>query len=260
MIVIESAVFEGTLRHRRHSPVPHAFTYRLFMVLLDIDRIPALMRVTRLASHNRFNWATFDDRDHLGDPARSLRARLGDEARRAGADMPDGPIFLLTHLRYFGYCFNPISFYYLFDGHGRLVHVVAEVNNTFGGSQIYWLPVERRGRAYRARASKTLYVSPFLPVDLDYRFALTLPADRHVVHIDAVRDGERVFDATLSLVRRPWSARALRRSLARQPAMTAQVMAAIHWQAVKLWWKGVPAVLRRTPDGVGERAAWEDRQ
>jgi DUF1365 family protein len=256
-VVIEPGLFVGSLRHRRRASVPHAFTYRLFMVLLDIDRIPAQMGLSAVTSYNRPNWATFDERDHLGDPTKPLRSRLENSAARSGLELPEGPIFLLTQLRYLGYCFNPVSFFYLFDRADRLRLVLAEVNNTFGGSQAYWLHPEREGRAFRARAAKTLYVSPFLPVDLEYRFVLTPPASRLVAHIDAVRDGASVFDATLSLQRRPWNAREMRRCLLRHPAMTARVTAGIHWQALKLWWKGVPVVPRRSADGVRERSLWE---
>ena len=108
--MIDSGLFVGTLRHRRFTPVAHAFTYPLFMVLLDVDRLPELMRVSRVTSYNRWNWASFHDRDHLGDPARGLRDRLAVDATRHGIDLPDGRIFLLTHLRYLGYGFNPVSF------------------------------------------------------------------------------------------------------------------------------------------------------
>ncbi|MEO5894101.1 MAG: DUF1365 domain-containing protein [Vicinamibacterales bacterium] len=253
--MIASGLFVGRLRHRRFTPVAHTFTYPLFMALLDIDRLPELMRVSRLTSYNRWNWASFDDRDHLGDPSRPVRDRLMVDANRHGVELPDGPVFLLTHLRYLGYCFNPVSFFYCFDGAQRLQLVLAEVNNTFGGSQSYWLRPEPSSRAFRSAAAKSLYVSPFMPVDLDYGFALTPPAGRLVAHMTAVRAGSVWFDATLSLERRPWSAATIRRALFRQPALTASVMAGIHWQALKLWWKGVPVVARMTGDGVGERAA-----
>lgn len=247
--MIEPGLFVGTLRHRRFTPVPHSFVYRTFMALVDVDRVEELMRVSRLTSHNRWNWATFDDRDHLGDPAQPLRARLATDARAQGLELPDGPILLLTHLRYLGYCFNPVSFFYLFDRAGALRLVMAEVNNTFGGSHNYWLRPDPASRTFRSAAEKSLYVSPFMPPDLSYAFAFTPPANRLVVHMDTVRDGTVLFDATLSLERRPWSAREIRRQLMRHPAMTAQVMAGIHWQAVKLWWKGVPVVPRESNDG-----------
>ena len=253
--MIKSGLFVGTLRHRRFTPVPHAFAYPLFMALLDIDRVPELMRVSRWTSHNRWNWASFDDRDHLGDPVRPLRERLALDAARHEVDLPDGRIFLLTHLRYLGHCFNPVSFFYCFDGTNRLRVVLAEVHNTFGGSHNYWLRPDGASRGFRSAAAKSLYVSPFMPVDLDYEFALTAPADSLVAHMETVKDGTVCFDATLSLERRPWNATEIRRALLRHPAMTATVVAGIHWQALALWWKGVPLVRRVTGDGVGERAA-----
>ena len=236
-----SGIYVGTLRHRRFSPVPHEFTYPLFMVLLDVDRIAELMAASRFTSWNRFNWATFDDRDHLGDPHRPLRDRLAADAARQGVRLPGGRILLLTHLRYFGYCFNPVSFFYCFDADERLQLVLAEVNNTFGGSQTYWVRPHDR-------AAKSLYVSPFLEMDLEYSFDFSSPADSLVAHMAAMRGGGTLFDATLRLDRREWTAREIRVALARHPVMTASVIASIHWEAVKLWWKGVPVVKRPTPD------------
>lgn len=255
-MVIASGLFVGTLRHRRMSPLSNAFTSPLFMALLDIDRIPQLMRTSRWTSYNQWNLASFDDRDHLGDPTQSLRDRLATDAARHDIQLPDGPVFLLTHLRHLGYCFNPVSFFYCFDAAQRLRLVLAEVNNTFGGSHGYWLEPDPASRTFRSAATKSLYVSPFMPVDLEYAFALTRPADQLVAHISARREGSLCFDATLSLERRPWTAGAIRRTLLAYPAMTVSVIARIHWQATRLWWKGVPPVPRITPDGVGERAAY----
>ncbi len=255
-MVIDSGLFVGTLRHRRFTPVAHTFTYPLFMALLDIDRVSELMRVSAVTSYNRWNWASFDDRDHLGDPRRPLRERLVVDAMRHGVELPPGPVFLLTHLRYLGYCFNPISFFYCFDRAEQLRVVLAEVRNTFGGTHNYWLRPDPASRTFRAAATKSLYVSPFMPVDLEYAFALTPPASRLVAHMETSQAGSVGFDATLSLERRPWSAAEIRRVLVRYPAMTATVMAGIHWQALRLWWKGVPVVRRLTSDGVGERVAY----
>jgi DUF1365 family protein len=254
-VVIHSGLFVGSLRHRRFSPIAHAFTYPLFMALLDIDRIPELMRVSAVTSYNGWNWASFDDRDHFGDPGRPLRDRLEADAARHGIAVPAGRIFLLTNLRYLGYCFNPVSFFYCFDLADRLQVVLAEVNNTFGGSHNYWLRRDSASHTFRSSAAKSLYVSPFMPVDVEYTFAFTPPAESLVAHMETSQAGSVGFDATLSLERRPWNAAEIRRALVRYPAMTARVIAGIHWQALKLWWKGVPVVPRVTADGVGERAA-----
>jgi uncharacterized protein len=255
-VVIDSGLFLGSLRHRRFTPVAHAFTYPLFMALLDIDRLPELMRVSVVTSYNTWNWASFDDRDHLGDPRRPLRDRLEADAARHGIAVPDGRIFLLTNLRYLGYCFNPVSFFYCFDRGQQLQLVLAEVRNTFGGAHNYWLRPESASPTFRSTAAKSLYVSPFMPIDLEYAFAFTTPEERLTVHMKTIEAGSVGFDATLSLERRPWTAREIRRALVRHPAMTAAVMAGIHWQAWRLWWKGVPVVPRRTAHGVDERAAF----
>jgi DUF1365 family protein len=233
------------LRHRRYRPRPHAFTYSLFMALIDVDHIDAQMQVSSFTSVNRFNWAAYDDRDHLGDPGRPLRARLRDDAAAHGVALPDGPLFLLTHLRYLGYSFNPISFVYAFDRAGRLEAVAGEVHNTFGGTCTYWLPRHGDRRSFHRRTPKTMHVSPFMGMDLDYEFLVTPPDRTIVAHMNVIGRGEEgdrpLFDATLTLSRRPWSAAEIRRVLVRHPFMTAKVIAAIHWEAARLWWKGLPS-------------------
>ena len=236
-------VFVGTVRHRRFTPVAHAFRYPVFQAFLDIDRIPELMAASRLTSHNRWNWASFHDRDHFGDPSRPLRARVVADARAAGVRLDDGPIFLLTNLRYLGYAFNPVSFYYCYTASGEVQAVLAEVNNTFGGSHNYWLAGTGEGRAERPlryAAPKVFHVSPFMPMALDYEFAFTRPGERLVAHMTSSKAGERMFDATLSLERRPWTAREIRRALARHPFMTGKVIAAIHFEALRLYLKKAP--------------------
>ncbi len=241
MLAVESSLYFGTLRHRRFGPARHEFTYPIFMAFLDVDRLPELMRVSRLSSYNRFNWASFHESDHFGDPALTLRERLKGDAAASGIDLPDGPIFLLTHLRYLGYNFNPVSFFYCYGREGRLESVLAEVNSTFGESHNYWLsPANRTPGAQTYRSPKVMHVSPFMPMELDYRFVLPPPGERLIAHMDTFAGGRRSFDATLSLERAPWSAPSLRAALLRFPWMTAAVTAAIHWQALKLYLKKVP--------------------
>lgn len=250
-MIQEPALYTGTLRHRRFRPRKHEFTYKLFMAWLDIDRIPELMAKSPWASYNRFNWASFQERDHFGDPRLSLRERVAQDARGLGVSLPDGPIFLLTHLRYLGYCFNPISFYFCYDRQGTVETVLAEVNSTFGESRNYWLwPKNRQpsGTAMHYRCPKTMHVSPFMGMDLDYEFVLTPPADKLVAHMNTIeRNAARVdtqpfFDATLALERQPWTSRNLAGVLFRHPWMTAQVIGAIHWQALRLFLKRIPVV------------------
>ena len=240
---LEPAIYTGTLRHRRFRPVPHEFTYSLFMALLDIDRIPETMARSHWSSYNRFNLASFDERDHGGDPALPLRERLAADARAHGVALPEGPVFLLTHLRYLGYCFNPISLFFFYDRAGDVPVVLAEVHNTFGELRNYWLWSGNRtpgGNSLRFRCPKTLHVSPFMAMNLDYDFVLTRPAERLVAHMNTLEGDGRLMDATLTLEREPWTAANLRRALLREPWMTAKVVAAIHFEALRLYMKRVP--------------------
>jgi len=173
-------IYTGTLAHRRFTPRRHEFDYPLFMVLLDVDRIAEMMSVSRFASVNRFNWASFDDRDHVGDPSLPLRRRLELDAAAHGVTLPDGPIYLLTHLRYFGYGFNPVSFFYCYGKDGKLGALLAEVNNTFGEQRSYWLADAKEieaGALRHFRAYKAMHVSPFMPMGLDYTFGFSEPGD-----------------------------------------------------------------------------------
>ena len=240
---MESAIYSGTLRHRRFEPARHDFTYPLFMAFLDIDHIPELMKISPFTSYNRFNWASFHERDHFGEPAAPLRERLTTDAARQGIRLPDGPILLLTHLRYLGYNFNPISLFYCYSRQGALETVLAEVNNTFGESHNYWLSAANRVPLPNAnifRCPKAMHVSPFLPMQLDYRFVLAPPGERLAVQMNTLKGEHSLFDATLRLRREPWSASSIHRALLRFPWMTAKVTAAIHWEALRLYLKKVP--------------------
>jgi len=240
---MEPAIYSGTIRHRRLQPARHEFTYPLFMAFLDVDRIPELMKVSPFTSYNRFNWASFHERDHFGDPVLTLRQRLVADAEGQGIRLPEGPIFLLTHLRYLGYNFNPISLFYCYSRDGRLETILAEVNSTFGETHNYWLSAANRiasPDSRRYRCSKAMHVSPFMPMDLDYRFVLPPPGEQLIAHMNTM-DGERSsFDATLRLRREPWSGASLHRALLRFPWVTAKVIAAIHWEALRLYCKKVP--------------------
>lgn len=240
---MDSALYSGSLRHRRFAPKAHEFTYPLFMAFLDIDRIPETMRRSRLSSYNRWNWASFDERDHFGNPNISLRKRVEADAQAHGLRLPDGPIFLLTHLRYLGYSFNPVSFFFCYSAAGSLDIILAEVHNTFGESHNYWLDQAAaigNADSLRYRTRKEFHVSPFMSLDHEYEWTFTPPSQALVVHMSMHSPQAPFFDATLTLRRQSWTAPALRSALIRHPWMTAKVIAAIHWQALLLFIKRVP--------------------
>lgn len=240
-----SAIYTGWVRHRRHAPRPHAFRYRLFQPCLDLDELDRVFDRRWFWSVGRRNLAEFRRSDYLGDPAVPLKEAVLARVESATGRRPSGPVRLLTHLRYFGYCFNPVSFYYCFDPAGERVEtIVAEVTNTpWHQTHNYVLaPTGDEGANghHVWRFPKAFHVSPFMGMDMDYEWQFTDPGRRLGVHMVNHRGGEILFDATLTLERRPIDAANRRRALMQFPLMTGKVVAAIYWQALKLWWKGVP--------------------
>jgi len=239
-----SCLYAGRLRHRRLAPRPHAFQYRLFMAYLDLAELDEVFRGRWLWSARRPALAWFNRADYLGDAALPLDEAVRERVWRETGTRPRGPIRLLTHLRMFGHCFNPVSFYYCYDARGEQVEtVVAEITNTpWKERHAYVLPVQEdamRG-AMRFRFGKSFHVSPFMPMAQQYDWRFGMPGPRLAVHMENHDERGKVFDATLALERREIGAAALAGALTRHPFLTLQVLGAIHWQALWLWAKRVP--------------------
>ena len=242
---MDSCIYEGQVRHTRVTPVVHKFRYRVFMMYLDLDELPAVFEKRWFWSVKRPALARFRHRDHIGSDDVPLKDAVADLVENETGTRPDGPIRLLTNLSYFGYCFNPVSFYYCYSADGsRVETIVAEVNNTpWGERDTYVLPRSAsvgKGRVQRFRPEKKMHVSPFMPMELDYDWCFGSPGDRLSVYMANLKGGKRFFDAAINLTRTEISGRSLARVLIKFPLMTAKVMAAIHWQALKLWLKRCP--------------------
>lgn len=234
-----SALYVGEVRHQRLRPRRHGLRYRVFMLLLDLDELPALDRRLRRFSLDRFNLFGFKARDHGDGSANPLRTQIEDRLKAEDLAIDGGPIRLLCLPRVLGYVFNPLSLYFCHRADGALKAIVYEVSSTFGERHSYVVPAESDGGPIRQRARKQLHVSPFLGMDMDYAFRIVPPGPTTTVAIDT-HDAEGVI-LTASFVgeRRPLTDAALMRAFLTHPLLTVKVMAGIHWEAVLMIAKGM---------------------
>ncbi len=249
MTASNSCIYAGQVVHQRFAPKRHRLQYRLFQLLFDLDELDALGGRLKLFSHNKWNLFSFFDRDHSGTEV-GLRSYVESLLATAGLPRPVGQISLLCVPRIFGFAFNPISIFYCHDRVGNLTTIMYEVNNTFGENHTYIIPFSGSPEGnIEQECGKDFYVSPFMDMQMDYQFRLNSPGQNVVVRIDAVSpDKVKMIHAAFRGARRELTDRALARLIWEYPLMTVGVVVAIHWEAVKLFLKGL-RLRRREPVG-----------
>jgi DUF1365 family protein len=244
-MTLRSAIYVGTVMHRRLHPHMHHFLYRAFWCLLDIDELGEISNKLRWFSHNHANIFSFYDADHGDGSATPLRAQIEQQMAKAGLDLAGGQIRLLCMPRTLGYCFNPLSIFFCYYADGTLAALVYQVHNTFGERHSYVIPVEDQSDALHQRCRKLFYVSPFLDMDMRYDFRIRGPDDQINVGICTSTSERPVLSAVLMGARQTLTDRNLALLFLKIPAITVKVIAAIHWEALRLWVKGIR--LRQRP-------------
>jgi DUF1365 family protein len=247
---MNSALYAGKVFHVRLRPRRHKLTYRVFSLLLDLDEIDGLSKTLRLFAHNSAAVFSFHDRDH-GDGKGDLRAWVGAQLGAAGIALGAPKITMLCYPRIFGYVFNPLTVWFCRDG-DELKAILYEVHNTFQERRTYVIRVAPGATAIEQRCAKELYVSPFVPMDCAYAFHIEPPGEKVVVSIDETDPQGLLLKASFAGARQPLTDASLRHALFAYPLMTLKVTAAIHWEAMKLWAKGVPVFRHRA---AGTRVA-----
>lgn len=243
-----SAIYCGEVMHHRVRPCRHRFRYRVFSLLVDLDEVEALHRRLRLLSCNRYNVLSFFERDHGPGDGTPLRGWVEEQLAVAGLSRSPATIRLLCYPRLLGYVFNPLAVYFCYDHDGGAVAILYQVSNTFGQRHTYLIPVDSDASGpVRQQCEKAFYVSPFNDVVGSYRFTVDLPAEtvKLVIH---QRDATGpFFHASFAGHRREIDDSTLFRALLSYPLMTLKVIAGIHWEALRLWRKGMRIIPRPAP-------------
>ena len=243
----QSALYEGSVIHDRSRPRRHRLSYRVFSLLLDIDELNELDQSHALFGYNRRSLISFWDRDHGSGSGAPLRDWVENQLKDAGLRPDGGPVRILCYPRILGYAFNPLTVYFCYRRDGALTAVLYEVSNTFNERHTYVIPVAGpKNAVIRQSCDKDFYVSPFLPMTCRYHFRITAPARSVKITIRQEDQDGPLFAASFSGRRSAFSNRTLAAALSGYPAMTFKIIAGIHWEAFRLWLKGLP-IYRHQP-------------
>lgn len=241
---MESCLYEGRVSHARLGTIEHRFQYSLFMLYLDLEELPRLVKHHWAMSYAKVAPASFRREDHFGDARVPLDDTVRNLVESETGRRPEGPIRLLTQLRYWGYYFSPLNLFYCFDSQGEVVEaIVAEVSNTPWGERhcyVLWEGNRQSAEPLRFRHGKSFHVSPFMGMDAEYLWKLNVPDRQLAVGIESRRNDEPIFRAGMALQRREITGRQLTATLLSYPLVTAKIVAAIYFEALRLWWKKCP--------------------
>jgi DUF1365 family protein len=242
---MNSALYIGSTKHRRFFPKQHEFSYPLALFCIDLAEVDSLFRFTGVFGKSRFGLLSFYRGDYLEEssPGASLDESVREKVREKFGVRPIGPIRLLTQIRYLGFCFNPVSFYYCYDSLGKKVEfIITEITNTpWNERHTYVFRCDENGEVDQSRFQKEFHISPFVPMEIEYRWTLSAPTEEVHVQMDNFdQDGKRMFVADMNLKRKPLNAWTVGSTVVMFPLLTLKTFIAIYFQALILLLKRVP--------------------
>ncbi|WP_028880746.1 DUF1365 domain-containing protein [Terasakiella pusilla] len=242
-----SRIYEGRVFHQRMRPKKHRLSYQVFSFLFDVDELPELDKNLKLFSHNGFNLFSFWDKDHGPSERKPLRPYVEKILADADIQTEGGPIRLLCYPRLFGYVFNPLTVYYCYDTNQTLKAIIYEVSNTFGERHSYVIQADQSAtKTIHQQCRKGFYVSPFMEMECTYKFAMLPPEEKISVSINQTDDEGTILKACFTGYSQRLTDKTLLKMFFKYPLMTLKVFAGIHWEALKLWGKGIKLVDRPT--------------
>jgi DUF1365 family protein len=245
-MIANSCIYTANIIHARSEPIKRRFAYKVFMFYLDLDELDKIQKSIWLIGRNKFNYFNFRDKDHIqlsaegAKKTRTTKEHLIEYLKQNNVNQPIGRVMILTNLATLGYQFNPVSFYFIYDSEDKPFCSVVEVGNTFGEMKPFYIDnTYLEEKAFKYQTKKLFYVSPFIAHDVDFGFDLEIPAEKLKLKIDDYKDGHKFFSAVLTGERKTLSNRNVVMYALFFPIITLKVIGLIHWQAFKIWMKGI---------------------
>ena len=240
-----SSIYNGTVIHKRFKPKTHYFKYSVFSLLIDLSELETLDKKIKFFSFNKFNLISFFEKDHGSRDGSSLIKWVKKILYENNIQYNNITIKLLCYPRIFGYVFNPLSVFFIYDNNEKLISILYEVKNTFGEQHTYIFKVENDSKLFQHNCAKKFHVSPFIEMNCNYFFRILKPGEKISIIIDQYQINEKILYASQDGSRANFNSKELLKSYLKHPLMTFKIISAIHYEAFKLWTKGVRFIKKR---------------